>query len=270
MKDFYNYLRDGKVLTPEEIQRIALTAWAENQLEVSALANPDRFAKFGDLAGAVLMLKEYHDNQYLIDRNNWHVVSIEQGFGLRNEVLLTENSRVVVYWVGKPDLTVVEGHRLEPVDHKTVENIDGLTISRYKPSSQMIGYVHSCEVIARSLGLDVKVDRCVVNICARTRPSDNPRNGRKRPRFVRAYPNFTREEINEWKRNVIAKCERIAHNLTSNEWSWCETSCFNIYHRTCDFLKFDAVTPSARDAVLFADYQEGEPWRPYNPKEDED
>src|SRR6267378_865840 len=210
-------------------------------LDACAAAEPDKFAQFGDLSGAVLMLQDYFNSQYSIDKHNWKVVAVEEGFGLRKEVFIGESPRVVVYWVGRPDLVVTENDRLTPVDHKTVSRIDGFTTSRYKPSSQMPGYVHSCEVIAKSLGYKVRVDRCVVNICSRARPSDNPRSGKKRPRFIRAYPNFTREEIDEWCRDVVNKCERIAHCLKTGEWGWSETTCHNFYMRPCDYLKLHSA-----------------------------
>lgn len=270
MEMFYNFLRDKRDVTQQDIQDFALTAWVKLGLDDCSLAEPDKFKSFGDLAGAILMLNEYYNSQYLIDKMNWKVVAVEEGFGLKKEVLIGENARVVVYWVGKPDLVVIENNRLTPVDHKTVTRIDGLTISRYKPSTQMPGYVHSCEVIAKQLGYDVRVDRCVVNICSRSRPSDNPRDGKKRPRFVRAYPNYSREEITEWKRDVINKCERIAHCLKSNEWIWSETTCHNFYMRPCDYLKLDSSTPSARDIVMMADFIEGKPWKPYEPSKEVD
>ena len=263
MEEFYNAMRDGKLLLPDHIQDIALRGWAKNDLDNVALHHPDQFASFGDIAGAVLMLQEYYDRQYLIDRNNWKVISVEQGFGLQKEVLLGESPRVVVYWIGKPDLVVVENGRLTPVDHKTVSRVDGTTTNRFKPSTQMAGYIHSCEVIAKQLGFDVRVDRCVVNICSRSRPSDNPRNGKKRPRFVRATPNFNREEILEWKQGVVQKAERLAHCLRTGEWVWSETSCDNFYMRPCDYKKLDSCSPSVRDVILAADFIEGKPWVPY-------
>ena len=264
MEKFYNRLRDGGDITTQDITDFTVQAWYDCKLEACALAEPDKFQQFGDIAGAALMLAEYYNSQYLIDKRNWKVIAVEEGFGLNKEVLLGETPRVVVYWIGKPDLVVVENDRLTPVDHKTVSRIDGLTITRYKPSTQMPGYIYSCEVIARQLGYNVRVDRCVVNICSRARPSDNPRLGKKRPRFVRAYPNFSREEIEEWKRGVIAKCERLAHCLKTGEWLWSETACDNFYMRPCDFKKYDSTTPSARDVILVADFVQGEPWKPYN------
>jgi hypothetical protein len=271
MEAFYNTLRDKQALGPQEIQEIALQAWASNNLEACAAAEPNKFKQFGDLPGAVLMLQEYFQSQYLIDKHNWKVISVEEGFGLKKEVFIGETPRVVVYWVGRPDLVVVENERLTPVDHKTVSRVDGFTTSRYKPSTQMAGYAFSCEVIAKSLGFGVRVDRCVVNICSRARPTENPQNGKKRPRFIRAYPNFTREEIEEWRRDVVAKCERIAHCLKTNEWTWSETTCHNFYMRPCDYLKLHSSTPASRDIILLADFAEGRPWKPYEPsKEAED
>ena len=263
MESFYNSLRGKRAIENGDIQDFALKAWSECNLDACQQAEPDKFSQFGDLAGAVLMLKEYYNSQYLTDKQNWKVIGVEEGFGLKREVFVGETSRVVVYWVGKPDLVVVESDRLTPVDHKTVSRIDGSTISRYKPSTQMPGYVYSCEVIAKQLGFKVRVDRCVVNICSRSRPSDNPRSGKRRPRFVRAYPNFSTEEINEWKKDVINKCERIRHCLTTNEWNWSETSCHNFYMRDCDFIKLHSSPPSARDIILMADFKTGEPWKPY-------
>jgi hypothetical protein len=265
MEQFYNAIRDGRALDRMAIEGIALSAWASNGLEACAAMEPDRFEKFGNLAGAVLMLKEYYDSQYLIDVQNWKIISVEQGFGLKKEVLLGETRSSVVYWIGKPDLVVVENNsRLTPVDHKTVTRIDGMTTSRYKPSTQMPGYAYACEIIAKQIGLDVRVDRVIINICAREKPSDNPRGGKaKKPRFIRAYPNFTREEIAEWKRQVIMKCDRLAHCLRTNEWAWSETTCHSMYMRPCEFLKMHSITPSARDTVLLADFQESQPWVPY-------
>jgi hypothetical protein len=264
MELFYNQLRDNQSIAKQKIQEIAVIGWAMNRLDDCALADPERFSTFGDLAGAVLMLNEYHDSQYLIDQRNWHIIGVEEGFGLKKEVLVGETRNVIVYWIGKPDLVVFEGQRLIPVDHKTVGRIDAYTSSRYKPSTQMCGYAYSTEIIAKSLGIDARVDRCVVNICSRSRPSDNPRNGKKKPRFIRAYPNFNREEVAEWKRDVINKCERIAHCIKHpDSWTWSETTCHNFYMRPCDFLKADSSTPSARDIVLATDFAIGEPWVPY-------
>jgi len=258
MELFYNSLRDGRSIDESDIQTFAIEAWARNGLDVCSQRDPEKFKEFGDLAGAVLMLRDYYESKYLTDRQIWRVVSVEEGFGLNREVFLGEGRNSVVYWTGRPDLTVIENDRLVPVDHKTVSRIDGRTASLYKPSSQFPGYVFSCEAIARQLGLNLRVDRCVVNICSRSRPAD-----KKRPRFIRAYPNFSREELSEWRRDVINKCDRIAHCLRTNEWTWSETSCHNMYMRDCEFVKLDSSTPAARDVVLAAEFQTGSPWVPY-------
>lgn len=274
MEMFYNALRDKKDINLADIQEFALRAWVSNNLEQCMLADPDKFEQFGDVAGSVLMLNDYYQSQYLIDKSNWQIIGVEEGFGLNKEVFIGETNEVIVYWVGRPDLVVLENReRLFPVDHKTVSRIDGTTTGRYKPSSQMPGYVYSTEVIAKSLGYDYRVDRCVVNICSRSRPSDNPRKGSKRPRFVRAYPTYNRDEIEEWKQGVLRKCERIAYCLKHNDWLWSETTCDNVYMRPCDFKKMDSSVPNARNIVLEADFVTVEPWRPYQlikTKEDDD
>lgn len=264
MEAFYNAMRDGRDFTTADAQSTALLKWAELNLDVCVAHDPEKFRSFGDLAGAVLMLQEYYNSQYIIDKNVWKVVGVEEGFGLKKEIKLGETRQCVVYWVGKPDLVVVENGRLTPVDHKTVSRIDGFTIGRYKPSSQMPGYVFACEELAKQLGYNVRVDRCVVNICSRTRPSDNPRSGKPKPRFIRAYPNFSREELTEWRNSIITKCDRLATCLKTGVWNWNETQCHNFYMRPCDYLKLHSSTPSARDVILLADFEEAKPWVPYS------
>lgn len=268
MEKFYNRLRDGKEIGNGDLQSFALEAWVKQELDLVAQAEPKQMASFGDVAGAVLMLKEYHDRQYCIDKNIWKIVSVEEGFGLKKEVPVGETDKVIVYWIGKPDLSVVEQDQLFPVDHKTVNRIDGKTIHKYKPSTQMPGYCFALESIAKSLGLSKKVNKCVVNICARSRPAEKPRSGKPQSRFIRAYPGFTPEEIAEWKRDVLVKCERIAHNLETGDWAWSETSCHNMYMRDCPFLPLHSITPSARDSVLRGMYEVGKPWVPYKAQED--
>lgn len=268
MESFYNSLMEHKEITHDDIMKYSLQAWAENELDDCMVANPDKFIEFGDVAGSVLMLQDYYNSQYLIDQRNWEVVGVESGFGLNQEVFIGESESVVVFWIGRPDLVVIEaGERLIPVDHKTVTRIDGSTLNRYKPSAQMPGYIYATQVIAKQLGIvRVKdIDRCVVNICSRSRPSDKPRSGQRRPRFIRAYPTWNRDEIEEWKRGVVHKCERIAYNIKHGDdsWVWSETGCDNLYMRPCDYKKPDSAVPNARDIILAADFVTGEPWKPY-------
>ena len=266
MEKFYGALMEHKAITTDDIMTFSLQAWAENDLDDCMVADPDKFIQFGDLAGSVLMLQDYYNSQYLIDQQNWEIVGVETGFGLNREVFIGESDSVVVFWIGRPDLVVLEGgQRLIPIDHKTVTRIDGDTITRYKPSAQMPGYIYATQIIAKQLGItQVKdIDRCIINICSRSRPTDKPRSGPKRPRFIRAYPTWNRDEIEEWKQGVIHKCERIAHCLKYNDWVWSETGCDNLYMRKCDYKKVDSVVPAARDIIFEADFVTGEPWKPY-------
>jgi hypothetical protein len=258
MESFYNALRDGKEITQGEIQDFTLRAWNACEVEQAIQGDPKSFAAFGDLAGALLMLTEYWKSQYQIDKAIWKIIGVEQGFGLRREVLVGETDKVVVYWIGKPDLVVFERDRLVPVDHKTVSRIDSKTIYRYKPSSQMAGYCYATQVLANEVGIKTQnVNRCVVNICSRSRPAEG------KARFVRAYPTFSLDEIAAWRQDVVNKCERIAHCLQHNDWLWAETSCHSMYMRDCPFVLLDSTTPSAHETILQSFFQEGTPWSPY-------
>jgi hypothetical protein len=273
MELFYGRLLENKEITNDDVMAFSLKAWAENNLDDCMMADPDKFIQFGDLAGSVLMLQDYYNSQYLIDQRNWKIVGVESGFGLEREVLIGETSEVVVYWIGRPDLVVIEDNdRILPIDHKTVTRVEGDTINRYKPSAQMPGYVYATQVIAKQKGVTGvrDIDRCIINICSRTRPSDKPKSGVKRPRFVRAYPTFNREEIEEWKLGVLNKCERIAYCIKTNKWVWSETGCDNLYMRTCDYKKVDSSVPGARNIILETDFVKSDPWRPYQLSKDKD
>jgi len=263
MESFYNGLGSNIALSTEQIQRIAIQAWADNAIDESAAMQPDQFDKFGDLAGGVLMLQQYYNSQYAIDRASWKVVGTEAGFGYNKEVLVGETNKVVCYWVGKPDLIVIEGDRLLPIDHKTVTKIDGRTIGKYKPGPQMPGYCFALETVANSIGIERRVDRCVVNICARERPSDKPRDGKKKPRFIRALPQYTREELSEWRCQMLRVCERLRHCLMTQDWIWRDSACHNIYMRPCEYLQVCSNTPMSRDIILASSFEYQPPWRPY-------
>jgi hypothetical protein len=269
MESVYGQMQKGLDLSGALLQEYATKAWVANELDIAATTNTEALAKFGDLAGAMLMLKEYVDSQYMIDKRNWKIIAAEAGFGLNKEVYVGQSNRVVVYWVGKPDLLVIENDRLIPVDHKTVTKVDGRTIGRYKPGPQMPGYCFAVETIAKQVGIERRVDRCIVNICARERPSDKPRDGKKKPRFIRAYPSYTREEIEEWRRQMVLVCEEIRRGIETGNWIWRTDRCHNMYMRDCDYLSVHSQTPMARDIVLQADFAPSIPWRPYSPSSEE-
>lgn len=269
MEQFYNLMKLDAPITEQLVTDIALKAWADNRLDLGNQIDPDRFKKFGDHLGAAVMLHEYVKTQYFIDKQIWKIIGAEMGFGLKKEVYVGGSDKVEVYWVGKPDLGVIESGRLIPVDHKTVNRIDGKTTGRYKPGPQMPGYCFAFETIAKDLGIDKRVDRCVVNICARERPSDKPKDGKRKPRFTRAYPTYTREEIEEWRRQTVITCERIAHCLRTQDWQWGTSSCHNIFMRDCEYLGIDTTTPMGRDLVIKASFRVADPWVPYVKTEEE-
>lgn len=268
MEALYDNMGEGKI--PPNPMNLALKVWSDLEMDKIVETNPDAFDKFGNAAGGALMLSEYMQSQYEIDKRAWKIIGTEAGFGYGEEVLLYESEKLVVYWVGKPDLIAIEGDRLVPIDHKTVDRIDGRVLDRYKPSIQMSGYCFALEHIAKTIGIDRRVGRCTVNICARSRPSEKPRDGKIKPRFIRAYPTFNSEEILEWKRQVGYIAEDIGRCLRVNEWMWRSTSCHNMYFRDCEYLKIDRQPESVRPIIIKADYMLGTPWKPYQKEKDDE
>jgi hypothetical protein len=217
----------------------------------------------------MLMAGEYYRAFGERDIQNWKVVSAEQGFGLRREVPLGENSLVRVFYVGKPDLSVftIPDDQYCPVEHKTRHRIDFDVQARYKPHSQTTGYIFSSAKIVKDLGIDRPVDRCIVNVAARERPSDNPKDGKKKPRFARVYVAYSAEELEEWRLSILDKVTRMRHAIEHGDYLWREASCH--LYRGCEFRRVDSAPPGARNIILEADFQKAEPWAPYEVEEDD-
>lgn len=288
--------------TRVEMMAFALEAWNECDMPSLATRDPYKLGKFAgnmsidtlkknlhssvhglldDLvgknqpvpAGALLMAGRYWDAQALTDSSMWTIIATEKGFGLKDEVLIGENDDVVVYYTGRPDLFVYE-HATDmplPVETKTVERIDSTTSRKYKPHPQIVGYIYAAQKLHDQLFGEGKriINRCVVNVCGRTEPSDTPRGGAApRPRFTRVFPQFNPDEIEEWRQNVMNKCERLRTCLITDKWTWNENAC-HIYGG-CEFRGVHALQPSNRLIALNADFEKSDPWAPYAVEEDED
>ena len=139
--------------------------------------------------------------------------------------------------------------------------------ARYKPHSQTTGYIFALSKIAKDLGIDRPVDRCIVNVAARSRPSDNPRDGKKKPRFARVYVAYSSEELEEWRLGVLDKVTRMRHAIEHGDYIWREASCH--LFRGCEFRRVDSTPPGARDIILTADFIKAEPWAPYEVEEED-
>jgi hypothetical protein len=231
--------------------------------------NPTAWKTFNGPTGALLMASEYYDRIGGLDNTNLKIVSSEAGFGLRGELILYEDEQIVIYYVGKPDLVVWDksSQFLAPLDHKTVDRVRSDVQRKFKPHSQTIGYIWAVGQLAKSLGYDVPVDRCIINICGRLLPAEKPRDGKKKPRFTRIYPNYGPDEIDEWKRNAVSKVQDLYKSIQLDEWQMRDNSCH--LYGGCDFRLVDSVAPVNRPLVLKSDYVTVEPWVPYA-VEDED
>lgn len=255
----------AKPMAVRDILRIVPSADASwgDFLSTIAYGNPPLVA-----FGPILMAARYHDTYAAHDACNWKIISAEKGFGARGEVLLGENDSVVVYYMGRPDLVVLSlpDDSLMPVDHKTSDHIDYNFDSKWQPHPQTAGYIFAVGKIAADLGYNRVVDRCIINGAARLEPSDNPKDGKEKPRFKRAYPNYSPSQIEEWRLGVLEKARRLRYCVENNVWSWKESSCHT--YSGCDYRPIDSRAPGARDLVIATDYEVAEPWSPYEVGDD--
>lgn len=267
MESIYTYIQETGSVSLAMAQQISAGEWVSKGME--SHKDDKRYEKFGGQYGAITMIDQYYERHLVNDMKNWKIIGAEAGFGLKGECLVGENNKVIVHWVGKPDLTVLAEHRLTPLDHKTVSGIDADISGKYKPNTQLAGYVFATQLIARNLGLDVTVDRVIVNVCSRVEPTDKPRNGKPvRPRFVRVTPGYSQSEIEEWQRQTVWKVTRLREAIESGNYLWNENSCHNMYYRPCPYRGLCSIPSGARPDVIRGNYQQIQKWTPYEVEED--
>lgn len=269
MELYYTEMSFGKMPTDEIVLRIAMDAWVENKVEDFKNTAPDHFDKFGGKEGACLMLLEYHHSFGLNHFHNWKILGAEMGFGWQEELLLGEDDEVVVYYGGKPDLIIrdISQQMVMPVEFKTKDSIPYDVASLWKPHPQTTGYIFAVRKLME--GIDsgyAPPTKCVVIVAARVRPTDKPRSGIRRPRFAPVYPNYTAEEIEEWRLSVMGKCARLRRAIERSEWLPRESSCHFRFGSPCEFRRACSVPCTARGAILKADFIQVEPWHPYVPQ----
>jgi hypothetical protein len=233
-------------------------------MESMKTANPKGYERFKGISGAILMATQYYDFYAEHDARHWKILGAEVGFGLKEEVLLAENDKVIVFYVGKPDLVVFEPQTdtVQPLDHKTVDRVPYNVQRNYKPHPQTAGYIFAVDLLTRELGISRKrVDRCVINVAARMPPAEKPKDGKIKPRFVRVYPNYAEEEIEEFRHDVLGKATRLRYSIEHQEWNPKESSC-HLYNG-CDYLEICSKPPAIRDLVIKTDFIQIAPWVPY-------
>ncbi len=256
-------------VTRSEMMAFAASAWQDCKMEQLKTQNPKAYADFNGINGAIIMASEYYDRVGDIDNRNLRIVSSEAGFGLRGEMILFEDNEIIIHYVGKPDLTVFDtaSKVLAPMDHKTVDRVRSDLQRKYKPHGQTCGYIWALGKLAKDLGYDTPVDRCIINVCGRLAPAENPRDGKKKPRFTRVYPTYSPDEVEEWRLGVVNKVRAIRRAILSDEWYMNDKICH--LYGGCDFRLVDAVAPANRYIVLGADFVKVEPWIPYKVEDDE-
>lgn len=242
---------------------LAAKAWTENNMNALEAVQKKAFDKFGGHKGAIQMAGRYFDTYALQDYNNWSIIGVEEGFGLKGEVVIHEDDQIIVYYTGKPDLVVFSKHedQLMPLDHKTVDKVEYNVQRKYKPHSQTVGYIYAVGILAKELGIQRPVSRCIINVCSRNEPSDKPRDGKIKPRFTRVFPSYSVEEIEEWKQSIALKTKRLYECLLKDEWVWRESACH--LYAGCDFRGIDSLAPGSREIAIKADYVQVDPWIPY-------
>jgi hypothetical protein len=251
--------------------KCASDAWNDLKMESWKDFDLKGYEKFNGWKGALIMANAYFDSQAEIDKRMFTILGAEKGFGRCREILVGENDFVKVYWMGRPDLVVIENstQTILPLDHKTVHVIDKNIQRKYKPNAQITGYVYAVACLAKELGFNKTPDRCIVNVAARTIPTDKPKDGVPRSRFTRVYPTFSLEELNEWRSDTVVWATALRKSYEANKWPLTSTPVTCHLYGGCEYRGIDSVTPSSRPQVIASDFVKVDPWAVYQNEDDE-
>ena len=275
MESLYHEMTFNVLPTEHHVFKFASDAWQELNMEQYANVDKEYFDKFGGVDGARAMALEYYTAFASQHFSQWQVIGPELGFGWKDELKLGEDDKVVVYYGGKPDLVVLDKSQnmIMPLDFKTKDAVPGNASVLYKPHPQTAGYIFAVSNLLDSiLHGDGEImpkppTKCVIILCARIRPTDKPRDGIRKPRFLPIYPNYSYDEIEEWRLSVMEKCRRLRDSIERNVWPPRESACHLFYHG-CAFRRVCSLPQNVRQQALSADFVKLEPWSPYSPEED--
>ena len=297
MQEYYQALA-RRELTKPFVMAAAAKLWVEHKMEDYKVTDPDNFGMFGGdyteveipcgtpecpknigpnvhkvnvLAGPMVMASQYFDAFASADTQTWKVISTEAGFGIGGDVVIAENSRVIVGLVGRPDLIILEESggvaRAMPVDHKTKDRIKYDTARQWKPHYQFPGYIIALQNLLHKAGHDYTVDRCVVNIAARLLPSEPRKAGKARaPRFLRVHLSYTQDELNEYQRDTLDCVTELRRSIEQNHWRRGSEFACHAYNG-CDYRQLCTRSPNERPIVEQSEYVRVEPWVPYTEEE---
>lgn len=285
MESFYHNMTFGDLPTEHHMYKFASDAWLEHDME-RYRTDPhavDVYEKFGGVDGGRLMAIEYYNAFGKSHYTQWQVIGAELGFGWKDELPLGEDDKVVVYYGGKPDLVILDKSQnmIMPLDFKTKDNVPGNVSVMFKPHPQTAGYIFAVSKLLAQLSLQqtntAEIDalaalpkaptKCVIMMCARFRPTDKPRDGIRKPRFVPVYPNYSVDEIEEWRQSVMEKCRRLRDSIERSVWTPRESAC-HLFYNGCMFRRVCSVPQNVREATLCSDFVKIDPWKPYDADED--
>ena len=271
MKDYYEQFAKSPATADKEfIMRTAAKQWLELKMDSYKTGTPTDIANydaFGGHLGAMNMALSYWLTWSDLDAKTLRVIGAESGFGLKNEVLVGETNRVVVYLTGIPDLVVLEnGKYLAPLDHKSKDYIEPSVLDEYKPDNQLTGYCFAVRELAKQLGHDYSVDYAIVNLCGRLIPR-KPKDAAKQPtpRYRRLTVYFSQEEIEEWRQGRLQIAERMRSAFEQDFFPRTDNriECHAVYNSPCSYRPICKLPPAHRAIEIRSNYTQIEPWEPY-------
>jgi hypothetical protein len=217
--------------------------------------------------GPLLMAAQYYDRFAQQDFRDFKIISAEAPFGRHGDVCVGETSEVIVYWQGKPDLVVYENATgvLAPLDQKTKDCITKDVNEIWKPHCQLTGYVFALAQIARDLGFTQTPDRCIVSVCGRLPAATDKVTKLEKPRFARVRPQFSVEEIEEWRQGILTKAEDLRRSMERGRWTRNEFACHQ--WSGCDFRPLCSRPAGVRPLISQSDYIVTDPWSPFDEEE---
>lgn len=264
MELYYNALRVDD-LTLQNVIEFALHSWDEMKMEEIKVAYPKSYADFGGMQGAVLMATQYYENYVNVDARDWKIVSVEEGAGRLREVMVGEDEQVLVYYIVKPDLFVIEnGKFLCAVDHKTKDIIKSDLIHTFKPHQQLMGYLVAGQQLATQLRMDVTVDRSIINVAARDEPGPRSKN---QNRFMRIPVTYTQDQLQQWRVRTVESARRMRYCFERNFFQWNTDACHK--YGGCEFRPLHSQDRNAWPISINANYDKVAPWVPYKTQQEE-
>ena len=261
MELIYTAEFQNKRMEPMQVLAAATKIWDELKMDELEKFHPRSYKEFGGRYGALQMIADYANTQLPIDYHTWKIIAAEASFGRNKEVCIGETEKIILYWMGQPDLYVISSGRVHPVDHKSIGWIDANLAAKYKPNIQIPGYIVAGQILAKSLGYDLPIDRAIINCVARTDRTDKTDTG-KYPRFRRIPVSYTANELEEWKVRRLKQSERLRTCFETNHWDWNEQTCSYFFMKPCPFRNVDNKPPETRELVIFSDYITRPHWIP--------